>query len=564
MLAIMIASIAGQYQDIVSLTPIVNIDSQQIKKHFLAVLKSVSEIGFRVVSTTLDGHSSNCRFYKEELGNGEMQVSFQNPFSDGQPVFLLFDTTHLFKNFFTNFMNKKFFECPPFHGDDEPFFPNFEHLKKLHQLEADKPAKMAYKLTEKCLAAQPIDRTNVKLADAIFHESTSNALRYYSSQFPGFSQTAHFIEIIRTWWDILNVRNQFLAQRKLDDDRLPFTIENIHAQEFLSRFLEWLRLWQRTASKGKCLSVETFKAAQQTTLVMPKLGEFLIVEGHLSFVLFGKIQSDPLEKRFGYYRHLGGSNFFISAQQVLNAEKSIRGKCLVKFSKFDPKELKQLFAESILEKEKDVQESVDVLLEQLDIVETVPVDDLEDDIQAICFYIAGYCARKVVNHQKCESCTPMLAISRDPQKNQLVIANEECSSDELSVKERFFDLVDRGGLFTPSDFSLNATVKAYTIHKTIFMNDETKATIMSSPNPRAAFVKVCSELSSKDDHFQKVCACGHNFVEKVLPQFFFKMFNLCTSNYVRDVNSVVYASKKRKCDSKSSSAGRKVQKLQSN
>ena len=55
-------------------------------------------------------------------------------------------------------------------------FPNFCHLKELYDLEHGKSPKMAYKFNKKVLHPQTIEKTSVKLADAVFHESTKNAL----------------------------------------------------------------------------------------------------------------------------------------------------------------------------------------------------------------------------------------------------------------------------------------------------------------------------------------------------------------------------------------------------
>ncbi len=43
-----------------------------------------------------------------------------------------------------------------------------------------------------------------------------------------------------------------------------------------------------------------------------------------SYVLTGKLQSDPIEGRFGCYRQMSGANFFLSIKQLLDAEKKLR------------------------------------------------------------------------------------------------------------------------------------------------------------------------------------------------------------------------------------------------
>ena len=43
----------------------------------------------------------------------------------------------------------------------------------------------------------------------------------------------------------------------------------------------------------------------------------------------GKILSDPIEKRFGWYRQLGGANYYLAVTQFLQSEKKIRLRCLI-------------------------------------------------------------------------------------------------------------------------------------------------------------------------------------------------------------------------------------------
>ena len=104
----------------------------------------------------------------------KMDVSSENPHTGG-PVFHCFDNIHLFKNFDTNFMNKKpvmYPEYPPF----EQIHANFDDIVKLHELELGKTVKYADKLNDKCLKPATIERSNVSLAVSVFHESTINWL----------------------------------------------------------------------------------------------------------------------------------------------------------------------------------------------------------------------------------------------------------------------------------------------------------------------------------------------------------------------------------------------------
>lgn len=311
LLTTMIYSIAGKYHDVVSLSPIVTIDAKKIQDIFSQLLEVLVDIGFSVVAVTVDGHSANMKFYKD-LGGGDMKPYIQNPFKDEEKVFLLFDSVHLFKNYYNNFERKKVFVCPAFSEGESPFVANFNHLKKIYEMEMGMPIKFGFKLSDKCLNPAPIEKTNVMLANSVFHESTINALEHYAEKgFPEFKETAKYLRIIRTWFDIMNVKKRFTGQQKRDINKMPFTLEDQNIRSFLSSFSKWLNAWRDNSSSIKnSLSYETFRAGLQTTEVMPKLAEYLCEEKGLEFVLTGKIQSDLLERRFGWFRKLNGSNFF--------------------------------------------------------------------------------------------------------------------------------------------------------------------------------------------------------------------------------------------------------------
>ena len=77
---------------------------------------------------------------------------------------------------------------------------SFSHVKELHQKELDCGVKFAYKLTDKVLAPQPIERSSVKLADAFFHDSTINGLEQCDDE-GKWVETANFLKLIRRFWN---------------------------------------------------------------------------------------------------------------------------------------------------------------------------------------------------------------------------------------------------------------------------------------------------------------------------------------------------------------------------
>ena len=91
------------------MSPTHKINKDKILKVWTDVIKHVTMIGFDVVVTMTDGHSSNVSFFEFLVQNldisGTDVMMIRNPFDVQNYIRLLFDTVHIFKNFYTNFLN---------------------------------------------------------------------------------------------------------------------------------------------------------------------------------------------------------------------------------------------------------------------------------------------------------------------------------------------------------------------------------------------------------------------------------------------------------------------------
>ena len=307
----------------------------------MTILETAVKIGFDVTVTLVDGHSSNCKFFKDELYSGMLNCSISNPLKSQNRIFLLFDSVHIFKNFYNNLINKKFFECPVF--ENEVLQPNIEHILDIYNIELGKSVKIAHRLCDKVLNPASIEKTNVSLADSFFHESTIAALQFYAvkNNRPEYNHTANFLKLIRRWWNLLNIKSTYTGQAKLDANREPINSSKLHRLVFLKSFVSWLENWESSDKQG--FSKETFLCAKQTSSSMVGLIPYLLNEKKLDYVLTGNLQSDPLEGRFGRYRRSAGTNYFISVRQILEAEKAIGIQSLVSIDGFNIKEIREIF-----------------------------------------------------------------------------------------------------------------------------------------------------------------------------------------------------------------------------
>ena len=101
----------------------------------------------------------------------------------------------------------------------------------------------------------------------------------------------------------------------------------------------------------------------------------------------GHIQSDVIEKRFGWYRQSNGGLYHIGVFQVLNAEKKIRIKCLVDLSNYSMAEVKKLCTGSTVENDHEVEKYSRQLLKELSQEND---EKLESGDEGVVYYVSGY------------------------------------------------------------------------------------------------------------------------------------------------------------------------------
>ncbi len=170
-------------------------------------------------------------------------------------------------------------------------------------------------------------------------------------------------------------------------------------------------------AKGKKtgLTKETFMATKQTTTGLTAVAKYLLEEKNYNFVLLGHLQSDPIEKRFSWYRQLSGGNYYISVRQILEAEKSIRLKSLVSFSGFTMEEVKDVFQDAGRLEEEQLRNMSNTLLMLME-KDTITLAEGDAAAQNVLFYIAGYAARGLVKKAKCQSCSKLLMQEKEVPK----------------------------------------------------------------------------------------------------------------------------------------------------
>ncbi|QQP52644.1 Putative LOC101234561, partial [Caligus rogercresseyi] len=148
------------------------------------------------------------------------------------------------------------------------------------------------------------------------------------------------------------------------------------------------------------------------------------------------------------------------------------------------------------------------------------------------------------------------------------LANLELLEDdeEGSIKkEEFLQLLNRGGLVTPSDLVYLTCMHALQLKAELFDDDYTQELFFASSFPQAVFVNILtkkiSNTSASDSIFGQVCDSPHSF-QAFVPSIAAKFFNCMSKNFVQSINDKIHAGRKRG-NVKESSSVRNIAKLQS-
>lgn len=519
-LAYMICSAFGSFQEIVKLLPVQNIKGTEMVPITLDIVKFVQQCGFEVICIVTDNHRINRTMFRQ-LSDDSMK--FPNPDYPEQTIFLLYDFVHIFKNIRNNWTNlkneNKTFVFPDFEKD-EMHFAKFSDLTFLYNKEKNSIVKKAYKLNYKSVNPTNLERQKVHLVDNIFHHST-----IASAKDENLHDTAHFLEIIRNWWDIVNNRSTVKGMIKRNNMSEPIKSSSGTDERilFLNNFLIWLRKWHSFDSNGH-LSAETYNALYQSTVVLVSIIDYCFQKYAISYILPGKFTTENLEKRFGMYRLMSGCNFNVSLGNIIGAEKKLRLQHILKkmTGNFSLTELESAL-ECVISKDNVDVTDVDVVTNEFaSVLDSNYLESVEVD-ESVQLYICGYIAHAISKKMNCNSCI-----------NMIVESKGEC------VGSDYFDFLQRGGLTVSSDCVNVIFTHMYAIFEFIMNHpeDENKFLKISKQKPLLCRLAVRSlERYGFADELDKICSCGKEFRIQV-NMVCSILANIILNNYVKYKNNL--------------------------
>ena len=294
------------------------------------------------------------------------------------------------------------------------------------------------------------------------------------------------------------------------------------------------------------LTRETFLALRHTCLALADCAAFLLDRLGFNFVLLGRLQSDPIESRFGWLRQLSGANYYVSMWQVLEGDRKIRALSLLRFSEFSLSEIDEAIQSETSSAQLASDNTADTIVDALTYTHCPSCSDANT-----IYYVSGAIARSVVRTTKCDNCKELLINTDEHEELHL---DDVCDYDVST----FLDAVNRGGLCRPSDYTFTLAVHCWRVYDEIKVTDELKKLLLAADNQRCLFMKVmeratANKLNDSLLAFGNYCTAGHDLQALIVQRF----FNCVAKNLAKELTSSANA------DRDTTTKKRKIAKLTS-
>jgi hypothetical protein len=505
--AFLISSAFGNFKSVVSLTPVKNLVGEELYELTQKNIALVMSCGLKIISIISDNNRINRNMFQKFSANGNISFNLE-----GVPVHVFYDTVHIFKNIRNNWINlkdsEKTFIYPSFENDSV-YRAKFSVIRNLYKKEVNLVVKKAPNLNYKTCYPTHFERQNVKLVANVFNEKTIAALSSDDIE------TADFIKIILKWWTIVNIKNKLISTIKLNNDAKPFNNVGDERFEFLEKFLKWLEQWKQISYGQGFLTLDTYHALSHTTRSLISLIKFSLLSLNVNYVLTGKFQTDNLERTFGKYRNLSGSNYNVSVQQVMEAEHKIRLNKLLGIQSARYGLIKFSFDKLPVLDSSDYSTDVFMLNKYLKILNDIEIYNRYIDESAI-IYISGYATFKICRKISCSTCASYLS--------------------GADINDDYFIQINRGGLTVASDLILELAKLTLSImngltsekYEENFLRDKSHKLILSK-----LILESVTRNQVLNSFFNACCPTCSNYNSNILEKYISIFSNICLNNYIK-------------------------------
>ena len=433
---------------------------------------------------------------------------------DANTIYFLFDSVHLLKSVRNNWINLKnyikTFTFPDIDDNSVILHASFNHLETMYNLESNSTLKQAYRLTYKALHPHSIERQNVRLALKLFDDTTAKALLNLgpnNTDLVNWHGTSKFISTIIKLWDMLNIKSYNKGLRLRKEDANVFHSVSDDRLEWMEKFAVWLNAWKsyNTQHDSGFLTKETFIALSHIVTTFVIMIRDLITNGVLDYVLTEKFQTDQLESRFGHYRQLSGSNYLVSLADILQSEKKLKVKRLLRLYTASKGTVNiKHYLSSFGECTGDKVVKNFVIQFPYSKLDTLSVKD--DDLPALLL-VAGYVARKGIEKTTCALCKELFGSREKP-------LNLDVSVEHFS----YFDSINRGGLIYPTNFLFNVLLSSYNIFN-VCISQLLEGQFINLCNQKHTLVATIEKYLTNNEKYAGMCLscdyCGEEWITMV-------------------------------------------------
>ena len=168
-LVFIVKSLRSPFSEVVSLVPMRNLTADVLMEIFKSVMNFLSSY-LHVQAVSVDNHIINRRLYSSlyecqgvKEGPMESPSVIHHPQRSNDFLFLLYDVTHIIKNFFNNFHVRKHFVFQNFEKN-EIQNANFKDLEKIVSTESSQSLRAAHRISAAILNPTSISKISAKHA----------------------------------------------------------------------------------------------------------------------------------------------------------------------------------------------------------------------------------------------------------------------------------------------------------------------------------------------------------------------------------------------------------------
>ena len=531
----MISSLQSSNRDVIALVPVRKLTAEYLLQLTSELLKKLSSAGFRVISIISDNNRINQKMFRLlSDSSGAIAPYINDPVHPSYKIFLLFDTVHILKSIRNNWLNMKNYgrtlSFPGFSDHSSVMHASMADLETMFKLEQDKLLKKAPRLTWKALHPHPLERQKVTLALKIFDATNSVALQCVApsqtEKFINWKATAEFINIIATWFTIVNVKHPYKGRNTRNPNAEPIISDSDKNLQWLDNMVSWLNHGKKRneLTGDGFFTRDTYLSLTHTTSTLIQVAQYILQELKWDFVLLGKFQTDDLESRFGQYRQLCGGNTLVSVNQVLEGEKKLRLKSLLslKSSTKGTISIKQLL---LPESDGSVLGSPNLDSNFLDNFSYEDLSLEACDLHVL-LYVAGYVSKVGQAKSACASCRACLG------------SREQLSAEIEFEQQEYMTILNRGGLMYPSTMLFQLVQAAFSIFAKCVSRD-VEPHFLVLCNHKEHLLELNRRYWDECDMFADVpLVCDNCLIsrESIYQPALSSFFNILLANYTRAHN----------------------------